>query len=73
MSDADTGFLPTKPGRRGPESVLVRLIATAGVIGICTAVAAIMGASDSPYWLTGAIVSTLGVVLAAVLWRSRQL
>jgi membrane protein implicated in regulation of membrane protease activity len=70
---SDQPFLPTRPKRFGLESIMVRVVATAGVIGIATAVAAIMGASDSSYWLTGLIVSTLSVILAAVLWRSRQL
>ncbi len=72
-SDASAGFLPTRPGRLRIESVFVRLIATAGVIGIGTAVGAILVANDVAGWITGLAVSTLSVILAAVLWRSRRL
>ena len=72
-SEAAPGFLPTQPERRTPESVLVRLIATAGVIGIGTAVGAILGANDVASWILALVVSALSVVLAAVLWRSRRL
>ena len=67
------GFLPVQPERRRPESVLVRVVATAGVIGIATAVGAIMGVKDVATWIISLVVSALSVVLAAVLWRSRHL
>lgn len=69
-----TGFLPAQPERTGFESVLVRVVATAGVVGIGTALAAIIGsATDAGAWLIGLVVSFVSVVLAAVLWRSRRL
>ncbi|GAC1600663.1 MAG: hypothetical protein NVS3B21_27870 [Acidimicrobiales bacterium] len=67
------GFLPSAPGRAGAESVLVRIVATAGVIGIGTAVGAVLDANNVAGWIDGLIVSSLSVVLAAVLWRSRRL
>lgn len=67
------GFLPVQPQRRAAESILVRLIATAGVIGIGTAVGAILGANDVKSWILALVVSALSVVLSAVLWRSRRL
>lgn len=67
------GFLPARPARLRIESVFVRLVATAGVIGIGTAVGAILVANDVAGWITGLVVSALSVVLAAVLWRSRRL
>jgi hypothetical protein len=72
-SDASAGFLPSSPGRLRVESVFVRLVATAGVIGIGTALGAILVANDVAGWITGLAVSALSVVLAAVLWRSRRL
>ena len=72
-SRRDTGFLPLQPERPAFESVVVRLIATAGVIGIGTAVGALMSANDVAGWVTSLVVATLSVVLAAVLWRSRRL
>jgi len=55
------------------ESVLVRLIATAGVVGIGTAVGAGLSATSLSGWIVALVVSLLSVVLAAVLWRSRRL
>lgn len=64
------------PGRRGRplvERLLVRLIATAGIVGIGVAIAAIMVSSNSQGWVVGLVVSIVSVVLAAVLWSSRTL
>jgi len=69
----DEGFLPAAPPRASFESVLVRLIATAGVVGIGTAVGAILGSSDVAAWIIGLVVSLLSVIFASVLWRSRRL
>ncbi len=70
---SEPGFLPSKPERPAVESIVVRLIATAGIVGIGTAAGAILTASDAAGWVTGLVVSLICVVLAAVLWRSRQL
>lgn len=70
---ADSGFLPTEPARAVVESVVVRIVATAGVIGIGTAVGAILDASNVAGWIAALVVSAVSVVLAAVLWRSRRL
>jgi hypothetical protein len=70
---SSTGFLPSQPARATAESVLVRVIATAGVIGIGTAVGAILSAQDVAGWIAALVVATLSVVLAAILWRSRRL
>lgn len=69
----ERGFLPATPPRARAESVVVRLIATAGVIGIGTAIGAIMGAYDVAGWIVGLVASAVTVVLAAILWRSRRL
>jgi hypothetical protein len=64
------------PGRRGRpliERLLVRLIATFGIVAIGVAIAAIMVSSHSEGWLTGLVVSGVSVVLAAILWSSRTL
>ncbi len=50
----------------------MRVIATAGVIGISVAIAAIMGSQGSKAWLIGLVTSIVSVVLAAVLWSSRR-
>ncbi len=68
-----TGFLSARPARLGFESVLVRLIATAGIIGIGTAIGAALVAEDVAGWIAALSVSFVSVALAAVLWRSRRL
>lgn len=69
----DEGFLPSRPGRMAAESLLVRLVATAGVVGIGTALGAVLVANDVAGWIVGLVVSIVAVFLAAVLWRSRRL
>lgn len=66
-------FLPRREGRKGVESLFMRLVATGGIVGIATAVAAIMGTQDLDAWIVGLAVSLLSVILAAVLWSSRSL
>ena len=67
------GFLSEQPERRTFESVLARLVATAGVVGVGTALGAILVAADVAGWVSGLIVSIVSVALAAMLWRSRRL
>jgi protein-S-isoprenylcysteine O-methyltransferase Ste14 len=69
----DHGFLPAGPARHEAESVFVRLIATAGVVGIGTLLGALLTANDVAGWIVGLVVSLVSVVLAAILWRSRTL
>ena len=67
-------MLPPRERRRsGAERLLVRLIATCGIVAIGVAIAAIMVSSKSQGWVTGLVVSIVSVVLAAILWSSRQL
>ncbi|HEX4010410.1 MAG TPA: hypothetical protein VHX62_10395 [Solirubrobacteraceae bacterium] len=67
-------MLPPRERRRsGAERLLVRLIATCGVVAIGVAIGAIMVSSKSQGWLVGLVVSIVSVVLAGVLWSSRQL
>jgi hypothetical protein len=68
-----TSMLPSRSRRTVIESLLVRIIATGGVVGIGAAIAAIMVSSHSQGWIVGLVVSIVSVVLAAVLWSSRQL
>ena len=67
------GFLSDRPERRTFESVFARLVATAGVVGIGTVLGAILVAADAAGWIVGLVVSMVTVLLAAMLWRSRQL
>jgi hypothetical protein len=67
-------MLPARETRRtGLERMLVRLVATGGVIGIGVVISAIMTSSHSLGWVIGLVVSIVTVVLSAILWSSRQL
>jgi hypothetical protein len=70
---SESGFLPGNPPRIGIESVAVRFVATAGVIGIGTALGAILANNNVTGWVVALVVSSISVILAAVLWRSRRL
>lgn len=49
------------------ESLLVRLSATLGVIGIGVAIGAIMTSQHVAGWIVGLVISGVTVILAAVL------
>jgi ribose 5-phosphate isomerase RpiB len=67
-------MLPRRGRRRfGLERILVRLIATFGIIGIGVALGAILAASKVQGWITGLVVAGVSVILAGLLWSSRQL
>jgi hypothetical protein len=66
-------MIPTRRKRLPLEAPLMRLVATAGIVGISVAVAAIMTSQHSQGWLIGLVVSIVSLALAAVLWSSRRL
>ncbi len=67
-------MLPQRERRRTRvERFFVRLVATGGIVGVGVAIAAIMADNGSQGWLVGLVVSIVSVVLAAILWSSRQL
>ena len=67
-------MLPGRERRRfGLERLLVRAIATGGVIGIGVALGAILTSSKTQGWIIGLVVAVVSVVLSAILWSSRQL
>jgi hypothetical protein len=51
----------------------MRVVATAGIVGIAVVIAAIMGSQDVQGWLIGLAASVVSLVLAALLWSSRRL
>ena len=67
------GFLSERPERQSFESVFARLVATAGIVGVGTALGAILIAANVAGWISGLVVSIVTVALAAMLWRSRRL
>lgn len=66
-------MIPNRRKRLPLEAPLMRVVASAGIVGIAAAIAAIMGSQGSEAWLIGIVVSTTSLVLAAVLWSSRRL
>jgi hypothetical protein len=66
--------MPSRKRRRfGVQRLLTRLVATGGMIGIGAALGAILAASKVQGWITGLVIALVSVLLAAVLWSSRQL
>ena len=51
----------------------MRVLATGGIIGIAVVLGAVLGANDVDGWIIGLVVGLTSVILAAVLWSSRQL
>ena len=70
---ASENMLPQRDRRSAPERLLVRLVATCGIVGIGVAIAAIMVSGNDQGWEVGLVVSIVSVVLAALLWSSRVL
>ena len=53
------------------QSSFSRFVATGGILGIGTGVAAILGSQDVEAWIIGIVVSGLSVILAAIVWSAR--
>ena len=51
----------------------MRVLATGGIVGIATILGAVLVDQDVAGWIVGAAVSLTSIVLAALLWSSRQL
>lgn len=67
-------MIPGRPQRKTKvERVSMRLLATSGIIGVATALGAVLGANNVAGWIVGLVIGLLSVVLAAVLWSSKQL
>ena len=68
------GMVPGRERRRAKvERGAMRLVATGGIIGIGVALGAILVGQDVAGWIVGLVVSLTSVILAALLWSSRQL
>lgn len=66
-------MLPARGPRRAIESGFVRLVATAGIVGIDVGVAAILASSKVEGWIIGLSIGLVSVILSAILWSSRHL
>jgi uncharacterized membrane protein len=67
-------MVPARERRRTQvERGAMRLIATSGIIGIAVALGAILVGQDVAGWIVGLVIGLTSVILAALLWSSRQL
>jgi hypothetical protein len=76
MSEVDRpqNMVPARRSRRSRvERGFMRVVATGGVVGIGVALGAILTHNNVAGWLVGLVVSVVSLLLAAVLWSSRQL
>jgi hypothetical protein len=68
------GMIPGRRRRRTQfERVAMRILATSGIIGLDVALGAILAANKVQGWIVGLVIGVTSVILAAVLWSSRQL
>jgi len=67
-------MLPKRRGRRlAVERVFIRFVATAGIIGVGVALGAILASNKVDGWIIGLVIALVSVILAGLLWSSRQL
>jgi hypothetical protein len=59
---------PPRQRWQGIESAFTKMVMTLGIVGIGTAIAAILGTQDVDAWIVGLVVSVVSVILAALLW-----
>jgi hypothetical protein len=68
------GMVPGRERRRTKvERGFMRLVATGGIVGIAVALGAILVGQDIAGWIVGLVIGLTSVILAAMLWSSRQL
>jgi hypothetical protein len=73
-SEPPRGMVPARERRRSKvERGFMRLVATGGIVGIAVALGAILVGQDVAGWIVGLVIGLTSVVLAALLWSSRQL
>lgn len=73
-SQPKDNMLPRRGLRRyRAERVLMRLVATGGIIGIGVALGAILASSNVQGWIIGLVVAVISVLLSGLLWSSRQI
>ena len=65
------------PGRERRRTRLergfMRLVATGGIIGIAVVLGAVLVGQEVAGWIVGLVIGLISVILAALLWSSRQL
>jgi hypothetical protein len=72
--DRPQGMVPGRERRRTKvERGFMRLVATGGIVGIAVLLGAVLVGQDVAGWIVGLVIGLTSVVLAALLWSSRQL
>lgn len=72
--DRPQGMVPGRERRRTRiERGAMRGIATGGIVGIGVVLGAVLVGQDVAGWIVGLVVSAISIILAALLWSSRQL
>jgi hypothetical protein len=67
-------MLPGRPRRRfGLERIVVRVVATCGIVAIGVLLGAILADNKVQGWIIGLVIAAVSVVLSAILWSSRQM
>jgi uncharacterized membrane protein len=67
-------MVPARERRRTKvERGFMRLIATGGIVGIAVLLGAVLVNQDVDGWIVGLVIGLTSVMLAALLWSSRQL
>jgi hypothetical protein len=68
------GMVPGRERRRSKvERGAMRVVATGGIIGVAVVLGAVLVGQDVAGWIVGLVIGLTSVVLAALLWSSRQL
>ena len=67
------GMIPARNRRTSIERGSMRVLATGGIIGIAAGLGAILVDNNVAGWIVGLAVGVTSLVLAALLWSSRQL
>lgn len=74
QSDRPQGMVPGRERRRTKlERGAMRLVATGGIIGVAVVLGAVLVGEDVAGWIVGLVIGLTSVILAALLWSSRQL
>ncbi len=66
-------MLGPRRGRLRAESLLMRLVATGGILGLGVLLGALLVSQDVAGWIVGLCVSGVSLILAALLWSSSEL
>jgi hypothetical protein len=68
------GMVPGRERRRsGIERGAMRAVATGGIVGVGVLLGAVLVSQDVAGWIVGLVVSLVSILLAGLLWSSRQL